>query len=44
MNAIKHAGRNGLAVAAFAAGSAVAIYAAKLVADGCVYLGSFALG
>lgn len=41
MTTIKHAGQNGLAVVAFAAGSAAAIFAAKLVADGCVYLGSF---
>jgi len=42
MTTMKHAGQNGLAVIAFAAGSAAAIYAAKLIADGCVYLGSLA--
>jgi len=42
MTTIKHAGQSGLVVAAFAAGSAAAIFAAKLVADGCLYLGSLA--
>lgn len=42
MSAIKHTGYDGLVVAAFVVGSAGAIYAARLVADVCVYLGSFA--
>jgi hypothetical protein len=42
MKTIKHAGHNGLVIVAVAAGSAAAIFAAKLVADGCLYLGSLA--
>jgi len=42
MTTIKHAGRNGLAVVAFVAGSAAAMFAARMIADGCMYLGSIA--
>jgi len=42
MTTIKHAGQNGLTLAAFAAGTAAAVFAAKFVADGFMYLGSLA--
>ncbi len=42
MTTIKHAGQNGLTLAVLAAGATAAIFAARFVAGGLVYLGSLA--